>query len=125
MYSDKTHHYNRKDLKPEEFTDNEWHNKDDELFANSTDILYASKPISEWNNISSKSFKTYLYSNELCGSSPLLDISNLVRDEKDDEDNESCLQLNREDKDSGIQSLTNTSPQRSWQDCFIEPTPGT
>lgn len=39
MHFDKAHFYDKKDLKPKQFTDNEWHKKDDEHIVNFTDIL--------------------------------------------------------------------------------------
>lgn len=71
--------------------------------------------------------KTYFYSHESCGFSPLSDILDLVGDEKHDknnyftfENNELRLQLNRGDRDFGIQLLMDTLSKRSQQDCFIK-----
>ena len=128
---DEAHLYDRKDLKPQEFADDEWHKKDDELFADPTDILDASEPTPEWHTIPRKSSQTYPYSDESRSSSPLSDIPDPVGDQEHEEedgatseDEESRLQLNRGDRDSGIQP-SDATPKRSRQDRLTEPTPGT
>lgn len=62
-------------------TNNKWHKENNELFADLTDILNASKPISPFNTIQ-KSYKTYVYFDESHLLSPLSNISNSVKDEK-------------------------------------------
>ena len=42
VHFDKAHHYDKKNLMPEDFADDEWKNSDDELFADPTDILNVS-----------------------------------------------------------------------------------
>lgn len=136
MHFDEAHRYDKKDLKPQDFADNEWHKKDDELFADFTDILDASKPITELNSIPRKSFETYPYSEKSRASSPLLDIPDSVEDEGHKESNEipadqlrreteewSRLQLNKEDRDSSIQ-LSDVAPKRSRQKKLADPTSG-
>ena len=51
----KAHLYDRNNLKLQKFPDNEWHKKDNELFADHTDILDISKPTPEWHTIPRKS----------------------------------------------------------------------
>ena len=46
-YFDEAHFYDRKDLKSQEFADDEWYKKDDKLFADPTNILDTSKPTLE------------------------------------------------------------------------------
>lgn len=81
VHFDKANCYDRKDLKPKDFADDEWHKKDDKLLPDATDILDASKRICQFDTIQ-KIYEAYLYSIESCASSPFLDISDLVRDEK-------------------------------------------
>ena len=130
MHFDEAHHYDKKDLKLQEFADDEWQKGDNELFADPTDILDASKPTPEFNTILNK---TYSYSDDLRGSSPLSDISDLAGDEEHDEeeyssssleDEESRLQFNRGDRDSSIQ-FSDATPKRSRQNRLTKPTPGT
>ncbi len=75
LHFDEAHHYDKKDLKPQDFADDEWNKEDDELFADPTDILDADKPILELNSIPHKGFETYPYTEESRASSPLSDIS--------------------------------------------------
>lgn len=139
MYFDKAYRYNRKYLKPGEFADDAQHIEDDKLFADLTDILDASKSVSEFNTIPCKSNKTYPYPNKSCGLSPLTDILDLVGDKKHyEEDNafseniqlrketkkESNLQFNKRDRDSDIQTSDVTS-KKSHQKYLAKPTPGT
>lgn len=44
LHFDEAHRYDKKDLKPQDFSDDEWHKEDDELFADPTDIWDASEP---------------------------------------------------------------------------------
>ncbi len=81
VHCDKAHHYDRMDLQPQNFADNEWHKEDDELFANPTDILDASEPIPQLDT-TQKIYETYPYSDEFCISSLLSDIPDLVGGEK-------------------------------------------
>lgn len=118
-------------MKSEEFAGDNWQKNDDELFADPTDIMDSSKPNPESYIIPRKSSKTYPYSDKSHGSSPLSNIPDPVGDEEHDkedyatsEDKESCLQLNRGDRDFGIQPLDAT-PKRSREDWLIKPTPGT
>ena len=78
MYFDKANLYDRKNLKSQEFANDEWHKKDDELIADPTNILDASEPTLEWHTIPCKSSQTYSYSDESRSSSSLSDISDLV-----------------------------------------------
>lgn len=80
MYFDDAHHYNKKNLKPQDFTNNEYHKEDNEFFADSTDILDASKLISEFNTILHKS--SYSYPNKSRDLSSLSKISDLVGDKE-------------------------------------------
>lgn len=45
-------------------------------------------------------------------------------DDATNEDDVSCLQLNRGNRNFGIASLADASPKRSWQACLNKPTPG-
>ena len=130
VYFDEAHHYNKKNLKSQEFANDEWQKEDDELFVDPTDILDTSEPTPEFNTIPCK---TYPYSNESCDSSPLSDIPDLVGDKEYDEEKnafssleneKSRLQLNRGDRDSNIQ-LSETTPKQSRQNRLIKPTPDT
>ena len=133
------HLYDKKDLKPQEFADDEWHKEDDELFADPTDIQDTSEPTPEWHTIPRKSSQTHPYSDESRGSSPLSDIPDSVGDEEHYEENDatpedqlrketeewSRLQFNRGDRDSGIQLSDATTTKRSRQERLTEPTSGT
>lgn len=121
MHFDESHLYNKKDLKPHKLPNNKWHREDDELLANCKDILDASKPIFEWNNTLSKSFKTYFHSDELYSLLLFSNILNLVGNKEDDKDidaisgdNQSFLQFNKENRDSGIQFPANVLLKKSW-----------
>lgn len=110
VHFDKTHLYNRKNLKPKKFANSKWHNKDHKLFVDAIDIPDTRKPTFEWNNISSQSFKTNPNSGESSGLSTFLNIPDLLSDKEHDEDDdgtseddESYLQLNKADRESGIQ----------------------
>ncbi len=76
LHFGEAHSYDKKDLKPQDFPDDEWHKEDDELFADPTDILDADEPIFELNSIPHKGFETNPYSEESRTSSPISDISN-------------------------------------------------
>lgn len=80
MHFDEAHCYDEKDLKLQNFADNQGYKKDDELFADLTDILDTSIPIPELNTILHKSF--FFYPDKLLGSSPLSDFRDLVEDEE-------------------------------------------
>lgn len=81
MHFDEAYYYNRKYLKLQDFADNRWHKEDNKLFANSTDILDTSKPISQLNT-TQKIYKTYPYSNRFCILLFLSNIPDFVKDEK-------------------------------------------
>ena len=51
IHFDEAYYFNKKDLKSQEFADNEWYKEDDKFFTYPTDILDANKPISEYNTI--------------------------------------------------------------------------
>ncbi len=70
LHFDEGHPYDKKDLKPQDFADDEWNKEDDELFADPTDILDADEPILELNSILHKGFETNPYSEESHASSP-------------------------------------------------------
>ncbi len=82
MYFDETHCYDRKYLKPEEFAVDKWHEEDDKLFADFTNIVDASESAPEFNTIPCKSNKIYFYSDKSCGLSWLSDISDRVGDRR-------------------------------------------
>ncbi len=95
--------------------DDKWNKKDQELFADSIDKLYADQPIPELNSIPHKRFETNSYSEESRESSPLLDIPDSMGDEEKNNNNDipedqpkmkteekSYLQLNRKDRDPSI-----------------------
>ena len=131
VHFDEIHRYDKKNLKPQKFVNNEWHKEDDELFANPIDLLDASKPIPQLDTIFQKSYETHLYYNELQLSSPLSDISDSVGDKKHYKENDItpedqlrreteewlCLQFNRRDRDLNIQP-PDAAPKRSRQDYF-------
>ena len=128
MHFDEVHHYHKKDLKSQEFVDDEWQKEDNKLFADPTDVMDASEPTFKFNIILCK---TYPYSDELHGSSSLSDISDLVGDEEYNKENdaisdneESYLQLNKGDKNSGIQFL-DVTPKQSRQNHLIRRIPST
>ncbi len=136
LHFDEAYRYDKKDLKPQDFTDDEWHKEDDELFADPTDIVDADEPILELNSIPHKELETNPYSEESCTSSPLSDIPDSVGDEEEKNNNDtpddqlrrkieerSHLQLNRRDRDSSIQ-LSDIVPKRSRQEQLADPTPG-
>ena len=81
VYFDEIYRYNRKDLKPQDFADDEWHKKDDELFADPTDSFAISKPISQLDT-TQKIYETYPYFDEFRTSSPFSDIPDLMGDKK-------------------------------------------
>ena len=138
VHFDEAHRYDKKDLKPQDFADDEWHKEDDELFADPTDIIDASEPFSEFSTIPQRSSETNPYFDNSRNSSPLSDIPDSVGDEEHYEEDDatpedqlrreteewSRLQLNRGDRDSGIQP-SDATPKRSRQDRLAEPTPGT
>ena len=127
--------YDKKDLKPQEFADDEWHREDDELFA---DPMDASEPVPELNTIPQNNYGTHPYSDESRTSSLLSDIPYSVGDEEHPEENNdtpedqlrreteewSRLQLNKGDRDLGIQP-PDAASKRSRQDLLADPTPGT
>ena len=75
MHFDAIHHYDRKDLKPQDFANDKWHKEDNELFADPINIFDVSKPISPLVT-TRKIYETYPYSDELRISSLFSDISN-------------------------------------------------
>ena len=136
LHFDEAHRYDKKDLKPQDFADDEWHKEDDELFADPTDILDADEPILELNSIPHKGFETNPYFEESRASSTLSDIPDSLKDEEEKNNNDtpdnqlrreidekSQLQLNRRDRDSSIQ-LSNIVPKRSRQKRLADPTSG-
>ncbi len=80
LHFDEAHRYYEKDPKAQDVADEEWYKKDDELFADLTDILDADEPIFELNSIPHKGFETNPYREESRASSTLSDISDSVRD---------------------------------------------
>lgn len=80
VHFDEAHCYDQEHLKLQNFADNQWYKKDDEPFADVTDILDTSIPIPELNTILHKSF--FSYPDKLFGSSPFSDIRDLVGDEE-------------------------------------------
>ncbi len=136
LHFDEANCYDKKDLRPQDFAVDEWNKEDDELFADSTDILDADEPILELNSIPHKGFETNPYSEESRVSSPLSDIPDSVRDEEEENNNNtpddqpkseikewSHLQLNRRDRDSSIQ-LSDIVPKGSRQERLVDLTPG-
>lgn len=59
-----------------------WHKEDKELFTDSIDILNAIESIYDLKTIPQKSDKMHFYSDELCISWSLADISDIVGDKK-------------------------------------------
>lgn len=99
----------KKNLKSKEYVDDQWQRYNDKLFANFTDIMDASKPISKSYTILHKILKTYIYSDKSHGLSPYLDLFDPVRDKKHKkkdnttfEDKKFYLHLNRANKDFSI-----------------------
>lgn len=45
MHFDEIYHYDRKDLKAQNFANDEWHKEENELYADPIDILDVSEPI--------------------------------------------------------------------------------
>ena len=137
VHFDEVHYYDKKDIKPKEFADDEWHKEDDELFANLRNILDTSKAIPDFNIILCKSFETYPYSNESRSLSSFLDIPYPVEDKEHHEDYNatpedqlkreidewSYLYLKRKDRDLSIQ-LSDAAPKRSCHNRLTEPTSG-
>ena len=78
----------KKDLKPQDFADDEWHKEDDKLFADPTDILDANESNLELNSILHKGFETNLQSEELYASSLFSDIPGSVGDEEEEKNND-------------------------------------
>lgn len=122
MHFDKTHLYDKKDLRLQKFATDDRSKKDDELFADLMDILDTSEPFLEFGTILYKSSKNYPYFDESQSrsSTPFPDIPNQMKDElkyeEDDvnsENEKSRLQLNKGDKDPGIPSLANAIPKKS------------
>ncbi len=135
LHFDKAHCYNEKFLKPQDFADDKWHKKDDELFADPTDILDTDELIFELNSIHHKGFGINPYSKESRSSSPLSDIPDSVGDEEEKNNNDtpdnqlrkeiekrSHLQLNKRDRDSSIQ-LSDIFHKRSRQERLTNPNP--
>ena len=125
MYFDETYRYDKKNLNSQKFADEERQKENDEPFVDPINILNASKPTPKFNTIL---YKVYLYSNESRNSSPLSDIPDWIGDKEDNkEDNttskneESYLQLNKGDRDSGIQ-LSDATRKQSRQDYLTKPT---
>lgn len=87
VYFDEAYHYDKKDLKPQEFAYNEWYKKDDKFFKDLTDILDASKPTSKFNTISCKNSQTYPNFNKLCSLLLLSNIPDSVGHKKDYKNN--------------------------------------
>ena len=138
MYFDQAYHYDKKNLKLADFADNKWHKKDDKLFADPTNIIDASKSFFKLSTIPQRSSETNPYFDNLYNSSLFSNIPDLVGDKEHYEEDDSTpedqlrretkewshLQLNRGDKDSGIQP-SDAIPKRSCQDRFVKPTSGT
>ncbi len=61
LHFDEVHCYDKKDLKPQDFADDEWQKEDDELFAGLTHILDADELILKLNSIPHQGFETYPY----------------------------------------------------------------
>ncbi len=74
MHFDEAYCYNKKDLKPQDFAQDEEQEEDDAFFAELTNIYNASKPNSELDTISQKNSDTYPYFDELRSSSSFMDI---------------------------------------------------
>ena len=81
LHADKGHCYYKRELKPKDFAEDEWHKEDDELVADPKDILNADESILQLNGILHEGFETNLYSEESHASSPLLDIPDSGLDE--------------------------------------------
>lgn len=64
MHFDKTHCYDKKELQPQKFAENEVYKQDNELFADFTNILDISEPVPQLDDIFQKSFETHPFSNE-------------------------------------------------------------
>lgn len=87
MHFVKSHRYDTKDPKPQNFANNKWHNKDDELFADATYFLDSSKSVTQ-PNTTQRSYETPSYSIESRISSPFLDISDLMSAKKHHEEDD-------------------------------------
>lgn len=138
MHFNKPYHYNKKNLKLQDFANDKRHKEDNKLFANLTDIINASKLFFEFNIISQKSSKANLYFDNLFNSLSLWDILNLVRDKEYYEKNDvilenqlrreieewTCLQFNTGNRNSDIQ-LSDATPKRSYFNRLVTPTLGT
>ncbi len=135
LYFDRVHRYEKKDLKPEDFADDEWNKEDDELFADPTDIFDADEPILELNSIPHKGSETNFYSQESRSSSQLSDISDSGGDKRIENNNDipddqlrreteekSHLQFNKRDRDSSIQPSDIVTKQYC-QGQVADPTP--
>lgn len=115
VHFDEAHRYDRKDLMPEDFANNEWHETDDELFADPSDILDAN------TNTDNES------TSELSITIPVSvgDTEPTPEDQLRQETEEwSRLQLNRGDGDLSIQPQ-DVAPKKSRQERLIDLTPGT
>lgn len=110
LHFDETHCYDRKDLVPKEFADEEWHEKDDALFANPSDILDANEEPLGLDPDTSISTPRITEITESVGDSS--ELSELEDDEATPNDQlrremeeKSRLRLNEGDEnDTGIQS---------------------
>lgn len=118
MHFDKVYYYGKHDLKLKKYADNKQYKEYYDLFADLTDIMDASKPFPKYITISQRIFDTYPYFDKSHGLLSFLDISNSVKVEDHYENSNitpedqlkrkteewSCLQLNRQNKNSNIQS---------------------
>lgn len=115
VHFDEAHCYDRKDLIPEDFADDEWHEIDNELFADPSDILDANTDADDEST------------SELPITIPVSvgDTEPTPEDQlRRETEAWSCLQLNRGNGDLSIQPQ-DVAPKRSRQERLINPTPGT